>query len=44
MIEQLESVYDQADQQAGGSMWPDAMPTADELGAEVERFLRDQPD
>jgi hypothetical protein len=42
MIEQLESVYDQADQQTGGSMWPDSIPTADELGAEVERFLRDQ--
>jgi hypothetical protein len=44
MIEQLESVYDQADQHEGGSMWPDSMPTADELGAEVERFLREQRD
>jgi proteasome assembly chaperone (PAC2) family protein len=44
MIEQLETVYDQADQQTGGAMWPESIPTADELGAEVERFLRDQGD
>lgn len=45
MIEQLEAVYDQADQQTGTTdapLWADSMPTADELGAEVERFLRDQ--
>jgi hypothetical protein len=45
MIEQLESVYDQALESDGdGSMWRDTIPTADELGAEVERFLRDQTD
>jgi proteasome assembly chaperone (PAC2) family protein len=47
MIEQLESIYDQPDQQSGSieaPLWPDAIPTADELGAEVERFLRDQGD
>lgn len=45
MIEQLQTAYDHADQQAGGpgaGLWSDTMPTADELGAEVERFLRDQ--
>ena len=44
MIEQLETLYDQADLQSGAAMWPDSIPTADELGAEVERFLRDQSD
>ena len=52
MIEQLETVYDQvtdqlvsgADPSAGGPSWPEAIPTADELGAEVERYLRDQSD
>ncbi len=47
MIEQLESLYDQVDDQAaasGAPMWAQSIPTADELGAEVERFLRDQGD
>ena len=52
MVEQLEAAYDQfADSADGGARgdvgapsWPDAIPTADELGAEVERFLRDQGD
>lgn len=47
MIEQLETLYDQVDEQAdigGGPMWAQSIPTADELGAEVERFLRDQGD
>lgn len=47
MIEQLETLYDQVDVQSGDSgqpMWTETIPTADELGAEVERFLRDQGD
>ena len=47
MIEQLQAVYDEAGQQGGSAsapLWADSMPTADELGAEVERFLRDQGD
>ncbi|MBI5089153.1 MAG: PAC2 family protein [Actinobacteria bacterium] len=43
MIEQLEAAYDQIDQ-PGGTMWSGSIPTADELGAEVERFLREQGD
>lgn len=47
MIEQLEAAYDQAPDASdarGGPSWPESIPTADELGAEVERFLRDQSD
>ncbi|MCU1361765.1 MAG: hypothetical protein JWN99_3054 [Ilumatobacteraceae bacterium] len=46
MIEQLETVYDQLSENSGSSsaLWSGDMPTADELGAEVERFLRDQGD
>jgi proteasome assembly chaperone (PAC2) family protein len=46
MIEQLETVYDQNDDAPSGEapMWSESIPTADELGAEVERFLRDQGD
>jgi hypothetical protein len=43
MIEQLEAAYDQIDQPSG-TMWSGSIPTADELGAEVERFLREQDD
>jgi PAC2 family len=44
MVAQLESLYDAAEQNAGGPTILSAadIPTADELGAEFERFLRDQ--
>jgi PAC2 family len=47
MIGQLESMYDQAIEQGmqdGTPMTSDNIPSADELGAEFERFLRDQTD
>ncbi|MGD9998905.1 MAG: proteasome assembly chaperone family protein [Ilumatobacteraceae bacterium] len=43
MIQQLEAAYDEIDQPSG-TMWSGSIPTADELGAEVERFLREQGD
>jgi hypothetical protein len=43
MIQQLEAAYDEVDQ-PNGTMWSGSIPTADELGAEVERFLREQGD
>ena len=47
MIGQLESLYDQAVQQTfdlANPMSSDEIPSADELAAEFEQFLRDQTD
>lgn len=42
MVRQLEALHDQAAEQA--SSLPGELPSADELAAEFERFLRDQAD
>lgn len=42
MVHQLEALHDQAAEQA--SSLPGELPSADELAAEFERFLRDQAD
>lgn len=41
MVEQLEHLYDQAEQQAA-TLASDDLPSGDDLAAEFERFLRDQ--
>ncbi len=44
MVEQLETAYDAVEEAGGAQVAPTDLPSADELAAEVERFLRDQGD
>jgi len=44
MIDQLEAAYDAAEAATADPMPTPELPSADELAAEVERFLRDQGD
>jgi hypothetical protein len=42
MLQQLESAYEQIEQDTGPLLGETALPTGDELAAELERFLREQ--
>jgi hypothetical protein len=44
MVQQLETAYDAVEDAGGPQVAPTDLPSADELAAEVERFLRDQGD